>query len=158
MRRLFYVLGIVFSVIIIGVVGLVGLAIRQGSALDTQSKAYIERAIADIGKDWDRTELIKRASPGLLEKASGEQIEVLFQHLRGSGGLRHYDGAKGQAVMSVFVGSGSTVRAHYEAKATFRSGAARFRIDLLRVHEQWMVDGFFVDISPADLNSIVRPT
>ena len=66
----------------------------------------------------------------------------------GTGGLRRYDGAKGQATVVVAIGRGSTVRAHYEASATFENGPARFRIDLSNQDERWMIDGFFVAGAP----------
>ena len=147
MRRLFYVLGIIFTVIVVGLVGPIGTAIHKGSALDADSKAFIEQTVAAVGKDWDQSELLKRASPELLKKASGEQIATLFQNWKNLGGLVHYDGARGQAMMSYFVRKGSTTRAHYEANAAFANGSARFRIDLSRRDTQWMIDGSFVDTS-----------
>jgi hypothetical protein len=146
MRRLFYVLGVAFVVVIVAVGGLVGFAAYRGSGLDAESKAYVDQAVIDVGQKWDRAELLKRASPDLLKVTSPGQISTLFDQLAGFGRLIHYDGATGQAIMKV--GDGAGVTAHYDAAATFANGQARFRIDLIKIDERWMVQSFYVDLTP----------
>jgi hypothetical protein len=156
MRRVFHALGVVFAAIIVIVAGLIGFTAYRGSALDTEAKTYVDQAVIDVGKNWDKAELLKRASPDLLSQVSPGQITTLFQNLGRFGPLVHYDGAKGQAVMSVSTGSGAVVRAHYEANATFQNGPVHFRIDLSKHDERWMIDGFFVDLSPPATNPVSR--
>ena len=153
MRRIFYGLGIVFTALIVVAFGLVGFAAYKGSGLDSESKAYVDRAVIDVGTKWDTAELLKRASPDLLTHSSPDQLKALFQTLGGFGALVHYDGSEGQATMSASIGSGSTVRAHYDANATFKNGPAHFRIDLSKRDDRWMIDGFFVDITPPGSNA-----
>jgi hypothetical protein len=148
MRRIFYVLGVAFAVIIVGGGGLVGFAAYRGSGLDKESKAYVDQAVIDIGKKWDPTELVNRSSPSLLKIVSPEQFATLFQQLAKFGKFIHYDGATGQATMKVMMGGGSGVSAHYDASATFENGPAHFRIDLSKRSDRWMIDGFYVDVTP----------
>jgi hypothetical protein len=151
MRRLFYILGIVFVVLIVGIGGLVGFAAYRGAGLDAESKAYVDQAVVDIGQKWDKTELQKRASPALLRAVSPEQIATLFDNLAKFGKLTHYDGATGQSIMKV--GTDAGVSAHYVANATFENGPAHFRIDLLKIGDRWMIEGFYVDLSPPGGNA-----
>jgi hypothetical protein len=150
MRRLFYVLGIVFVVLIVGIGGLVGFAAYRGAGLDAESKDYVDQAVVDIGQKWDKTELLKRASPNLLRAVSSEQIATLFDELARFGKLTHYSSATGQSLIKV--GTDAGVSAHYIANATFENGPARFRIDLIKIADRWMIEGFYVDLSPPGKN------
>ena len=148
MRRVLCVLGMAFGIVILSVGGFVAYAAWKGSGLDAESKAYVEQAIVDVGRNWDRAELLKRASPALLRVASPEQITTLFQQLTKFGRLIHYDGARGQATIKLaFVGA-SGVTAHYDANATFVNGRAHFRLDLSKAGERWMIDAFYIDLTP----------
>ncbi len=157
MRRLLYALGLIFAVIIIAVTGFVGFAAYRGSALDVESKAYVDQVVVAVGKGWDQTEILRRASPDLLKHVSSEQIAASVQQLAKLGNLVHYDGAKGQATILFSTRDGSTVRAHYEASATFKNGPTRFRIDLSKHGEQWMIDGFFYDVNPITMAPVTKP-
>jgi hypothetical protein len=157
MRRFFFVLGIVFCVLIVAVGGLVGFVAHRGYGLDAESKVYVDQAVVDIGKNWDQTELLRRASPDLLRKASPAQIAALFQQLARFGHLVHYDGAKGQANMSLMFGSGARTSAHYEATAMFENGPLALRIDLSKKDERWMIDGFHVDLVPPGAPLVTKP-
>jgi hypothetical protein len=148
MRRVFHVLGIAFVIVIASVGGLVAFAAWKGSGLDSECKAYVDQAIVDVGENWDKTQLIRRASPRLLRVVSPDQITTLFQQLTKFGPLVHYDGARGQATMKLAIVGDSGVTAHYEASATFANGHARFRIDLSKDNQHWVIDGFYVDLTP----------
>jgi len=56
----------------------------------------------------------------------------------------------GQATMSYFSGSGSTVSATYLAKARFQNGNATFRLLLLNRDGRWMIHNFRVDPAPGN--------
>ena len=157
MRRLFYTLGVVFAVLILIAGGLVGFAFYRRNAMDTESKAYVDQAVTDVGRTWDKSELLKRASPELLKRASADQIANLFQQLKSLGRLVHYDGSKGDAMMTFWIGKQTTTRAHYEAKATFENGPAHFRVDVSKLHGQWMIDGFFVNYNRTPVSAQIKP-
>jgi hypothetical protein len=144
MRRFLLTLGVACTIVILLVGGLVGVVAYRGSALDKEGNAYVDQAVVDVSKNWDSRELLRRASPEYLSRTSPEQLAALFQNFEKLGHLVHYDGALGQTTMSFF-SRDSGLRAHYEANATFENGRARFRIDLSKHDERWMIDGFFVD-------------
>jgi hypothetical protein len=147
MRRVVYVMGVVFVATIIPAVLAVAFVGYRGYHLNMESKAFVNQAVTDVVQKWDRAELLKRASPDLLKVASPEQISTLFEQLAGFGRLIHYDGATGQAITKD--GAGAGIRAHYDAAATFENGQARFHIDLRKVDERRMINSFYVEMSPA---------
>jgi hypothetical protein len=153
MRRLFYTLGAVSLVIVLGIGGLIGFAAIRGSGADAESKAYVDQAVVDISKNWDQEQLLRRASPGFMKAVSPQQISVLFDQLSKFGPLIHYNGANGQAISFFMLGSGYSVRAHYDAMATCQNGNARLRIDLSKNDGRWMIDSFYVDLSPPPVSS-----
>jgi hypothetical protein len=157
MRRFFYVVGALCTLIVVVVVGLIAVTAYLGSGMDAASRAYVDRAVVDIGQHWDRMELLNRASPTLRAQASPDKVASLFEQLTKLGKLVHYDGAKGQATMSFIIRGDSGTRAHYEADATFENGPAHFRFDLSKHDKQWMIDSFFVDLAPILGNPLVKP-
>lgn len=145
MRRFFLVFAALCTVIVLGVGGLMGYVAYRGSALDAEGQAYVDQALADIGKRWDVDDLITRASPALMSHASRSQLDAMFQRLARFGGLVHCDTAKGSTSTFVSIGGASTFRAHYEADARFQNGPLHFRVDLTKLNGKWMIDGFHVD-------------
>jgi stress response protein SCP2 len=58
--------------------------------------------------------------------------------------MQSYDGAKGQANMNVTPASGFQITATYLVQATFQSGKAEIRINLIRENGEWKILGFRV--------------
>ena len=148
MRKLFLVLGVVFTVLIVaGGAGVVVLA-RNGAALDSASKAYTETSVEAIARDWDGSELWTRASPALRRVATPQQIDQLFGAAKRSlGPLVAYGGSQGQAMVS-YVNAHSAVAAQYVAHGHFAHGDADLQISLVKIDGRWMIQGFHIK-SPA---------
>jgi hypothetical protein len=146
MRRLFQIVGVITIVVVVGIgVGLFYL-IRNGSALNTESKAYVDDAIVAIVAHWDKDELLKRTTRHFRENTKRYDVEQLFDAAAaGLGPLVHYDGATGQALMVATAGSGKKISATYVAKASFERGDASVRIVLLKSDATWEIEGFQID-------------
>jgi hypothetical protein len=143
MRRLFYILGVVFAVLIIGLGGLSFVLAYQSLQLAREAKAYADQAIVDIAQSWDRTEFLQRAAPELLTTMSPQQIATVFEQLAHFGKLIKYGGATGSVAINIGAGAGTT--AHCEAEAVFANGQIHFRMDLIRTDGSWMISSFSVD-------------
>jgi len=149
MRKIIRWLGVVLSaalaVIVILAVGLFFM-IRGGSALDAESKAYVDDAVVAISAHWDRKELTSRASPELKQKLKPAELDSLFDALStGLGPLVEYRGAKGQATIASTIGTGTTRTANYVAGARYQRGEAEIRISLIKLEDHWLIQGFFVN-------------
>ena len=144
MRKLFLGLGVVFAVLIVaGGAGFVVLA-RNGAALDSASKAYTETSVEAIARDWDGSELWKRASPALRRVATPQQIDRMFGAAKRSlGPLVAYGGSEGQAMLS-YVNAHSKVAASYVAHGHFAHGDADLQISLVKIDGAWMIQGFHI--------------
>jgi hypothetical protein len=148
MRRFFYIFGLVMAVVVVaGAIG-IGILVYKGSALDTESKAYVDQAVQAIASTWSKQQLLDRASPELRDKAKPPELDAMFDTLSRLGPLVAYEGATGQAQMSYTTGWGSNVWASYVAKARFQNGAATFHIGLVKRDGQWMIHNFHVDPAP----------
>ena len=66
MKKILTFFGITFLVLIIIVIAGVALVAIKGNKLDSESKAYVDTAFLPIVSDWNKEELIKRASPELM--------------------------------------------------------------------------------------------
>jgi hypothetical protein len=146
MHRLLCILAAAFFIVLFSAGAFVGYVIHRGNNLNAESKAYVEQAVVDIGQNWDRQELIKRASPDLIANLSPQQIAQLFDPLAARfGKLTRYDGQTGFATITM--GAGSKIIAHYDVAATFENGPVGFRIDLVKINDRWMIESFYVHLS-----------
>lgn len=136
--------GISAAVLILLAVG-IGVVAWNGTALDKDSRSYVDVAVPAIVAHWSPDELLRRATPELRASAKPDQVESLFD--RSSfllGTMVQYDGATGQAVMSYFSGKGSIVSARYVAKVRFEKGEAAFQITLTKRDGRWLINGFYI--------------
>lgn len=146
MRRFFFIVGVLATIVILG--GGIGLFVlaRNGAARDADAKAYVDGAVVAITARWDAAELMKRASPEFLKATRPDDLAALFTAASAAlGPLDHYDGAKGQTVTSAAIGGQTTISAHYLAAAKFEKGAASFTIALHQIDGQWRIDAFRIN-------------
>jgi len=67
-KKSLIILGSVFLVLILLVAGFVGSAAVRGSALDKESKAYVDGNLPILISTWSEDEVLKRASKELQEE------------------------------------------------------------------------------------------
>jgi hypothetical protein len=145
MKKLLIILGAVFlAIIVLAAVG-IGIVAVKGSALDKQSKAYVDTTVPIIVSGWDEQELLSRASPEFMQVAKKEDVDKLYTMFRRLGRLREYQGSEGQSDMSLTTQNGRRTTAFYTAKASFDAGSAIIKITLIKHGEQWQIAGFHVD-------------
>jgi hypothetical protein len=147
MRRFFYGLGLLTAVLVVA--GGIGLFVlfRNGAALDTMSKAYVEESVVAIAANWDANELWKRASPRLRTMTKPDEIRGLFEAAKDAlGPLLEYRGSQGQAMMWA-MNSQTKVSAQYVANCSFQRGNAQVQIALIKQGDRWMIEGFHINSS-----------
>jgi hypothetical protein len=144
-QRFLIVLGAVFlAAIVLGVV-VIGVFAVKGSALDKESKAYVDNAVPIIVSDWDEKELLSRASQEFMQVTDKEDLDKLFGFFRKLGRMREYQGSEGQSNISFTTEDGRRITAAYTAKASFEAGPAVIKITLIKHGEQWQIAGFRVN-------------
>lgn len=148
MRKFLYILGALtltmFVVIGVGV----GVLAYNGTALDAESKTFVDGAVPAITANWSEDQLLDRSTPELRDSIKPGELKSLFTAFARIGPLVEYQGAMGEANMSYVAGVGSTVSASYVAKARFQNGDATFRIVLLKRGGHWLIQNFHVDTQP----------
>lgn len=145
MRKLLYIIGAVSVAIFVVVAVGVGILVHKGNALDSESKAFVDRAIPAIVSAWKPDQLLDRASDALRRNAPPDRVADMFGSLSRLGPLVRYEGSKGEATMSYFSGSGASVTALYVAIARFQNGRAIFRLFLVKQGGHWLIQNFHVD-------------
>src|SRR5260370_29865093 len=99
MKKFFIVLGAIFlALIVLGGIGIAFVAIR-GTALDKESKAYVDAAVPVIVSSWSVQALLDRASPEFTQATQPGDVDRFFGTLRQLGKMRVYKGSQGQALM-----------------------------------------------------------
>ena len=145
MKTFFMILGaICFVLIALGGIGVGYIAIR-GSSLDKESKAYVDAAIPAIVTNWNKKELLDRASPEFKQAVTDGQIDQLLHWFTSLGRLQKCEPANGQALMSATPQAGKTITAQYVAKAKFEKGEATITVKLIQHGDQWQILGFNVN-------------
>jgi hypothetical protein len=145
MRRFLVVLGAVVLLFIVAAGAGVGVLIYKGTALDRDSRAYVDRAVPAIVANWSKRELLDRATPELRASARPEDLEAVFDLGSRLGPFVEYEGATGDSNISVTTGNGGVVAARYTAQVRFRDGTATIHILLLKRDGTWMINGFHID-------------
>ena len=145
MKKLFIALGIIFlALIVLAVIG-IGIAAFKGSALDKESKAYVDTAVPAIISSWNAQELLSRTSPEFNQATRADDIERLLQSVRSLGRLQKYQGSQGESVTSRIVGKGTTISARYLVTADFEAGTAKIYVTLIKHGNVWQIAGFRVE-------------
>jgi len=147
MKKFFQILGGIFLVLVVIVAVLIGVGVYQGTRLDSSSKAYVEVNVKPVVETWSKEELLKRASPELIEilGKDPDQVDRLFTKLAKLGALKSLSEPKGQAVISVKNDTGKVVSATYTETGEFENGHADFNIRLIQRDGQWRFLGFYVN-------------
>ncbi|HEY6873033.1 MAG TPA: hypothetical protein VI298_09950 [Geobacteraceae bacterium] len=145
MKKTLMILGGIFlAILVAGVVGFVFIA-TKGSALDKDSKQYVDTAVPAIVSQWNKQELINRAGPELMKTVKDNDFEKLFTMFRKLGAFKKYTGSEGQANISVTSKHGKVTTAAYVAKADFENGPAEIQVTLIKHADKWQILGFRIN-------------
>jgi len=144
MRRFFYWFGIAAAVVLIVLVAGGVVLLRKGSALDAESKAYVETAVRAISSKWDQQELLDRASPELRASLKPDALTQVFDKFSQYGSLVEYEGATGEAKMFYLNGE-TKISAEYKGNAKFDNGEATFNVALVKLSGKWLIYNFRFD-------------
>lgn len=139
------ILGGVFAVAVVVVVGAIVLAAVKGPVLDRESKQYADTSIPAIISQWDIQALRDRASPEFKAAVSDEVLDKLIRIYQKLGKLKEYKGANGQANVSLTLQQGAVISAKYIATADFEAGPATITLDLIKHGDQWQILSIRVD-------------
>ncbi len=141
MKKVFMVIGVIFTVIVIGLFVLN----HFGSKLDVESDKYVDTTIKNIITDWNSQALINNASVELLQVASKAELTSFIQSCSSKfGPLKHYRGAKGQANISLG-GQGMIISGRYLAKADFHRASAGITMSVIKHGKRWYITEFRVN-------------
>jgi len=145
MKKTFIILGVAFGVLI--VVGFIGAYLVQvkGSALDKESKAYVDEVTPIILSRLNKETLFQYASDDLKNSGSSEEIDRIFNRLGKLGQFKEYKGSSGQARILVSKGKRKQITGLYEAKAEFGSGTATIKITTIRKENGWQIAQFRIN-------------
>jgi hypothetical protein len=151
MKKTLMILGCIFAVLIVlGVIGFAVLAVK-GTALDEESKAYVDEVIPRILANLNKEALFQYASDELKNSASPEEFDKVFNFFAKLGQFKEYKDSSGQANMSFTTERGKEITGIYEAQAEFENGPATIKITIVKKGGNWAVSGFHID-STAFLN------
>jgi hypothetical protein len=139
MKRGFYFVGVIVSVLAVAaILGALYVA-HQGSYLDAESKGYVDDVIPRIVAHWDPQLMINESSPALIKVAPDEQIWKLCAVLKDSlGPLKEYKGAQGEARVEI-TPYGKITTAQYIVHAAFTKKDATFHVGLIRESGKWQL-------------------
>ena len=142
MKKALIVLGGIFGVLIVaGVIGL-SILVVKGSALDEESKAYVDDVTPIILANLNQETLFQFASDELKNSASQGDFDKIFKWFRTLGKFVEYKDSTGQANISVTTQNGEKITAYYEAQAEFEAGPATIKVTAIKKGESWQVIGF----------------
>ncbi len=145
MKKLLYILGIVFVIVIAAIGSFIGYAAYNGNKLDASSANYINENIPPIISSWNPQELIKRSSPELQKVATENQIDTLFAQASKLGAMKSFGKPKGDSNMSYTTQAGNQTTASYVIPVEFQHGKAEIKVKLIQHDGQWQILGFHVD-------------
>ena len=139
MKKFLSIIGGLFLVLVLIVIGFVGYAAYQGRGLDASSKTYVEANVPTIISTWSKNELLKRSSPQLIKiiNEKPEQLDQLFQKLSKLGAMQSFGDVKGDSNVSYTTQNGKVTTASYVANAKFENGEGYITVRLIQLSGQW---------------------
>ncbi len=145
MKKTLMILGGIFAVLIVlGVIGLAVLAVK-GTALDKESKAYVDEVTPRILANLNKETLFQHASGELKNSASEEEFDKIFNLFAKLGEFKGYKGASGEASISLTSERGKRITGLYQAQAEFENGPATVNVTVIKKGDNWQVMGFYID-------------
>jgi len=151
MKKILMVLGAIFLVIVLlGIIGFSILAVK-GSALDKESKSYVDTVAPIILANLSKETLFEYADDQLKNSVKPEEFEKMFNWFSKLGNFVEYKEPKGQANISITTESGKVITGYYEVFAEFETGPATVRIIIIKRGNDWKIIGFHIN-SPALFN------
>jgi hypothetical protein len=146
MKKLFFILGVIFAVIIAIIVIAAAIFIPRTLKLDREATAYIQDAVPKIVTNWNSQGLVDQATPELMNSVkSRDELDRLFVMFRQLGSFKHLDKPEGAVVSSAFTGEGTVTLGNYTAQGDFEKGKATIKIQLRRVDDTWKINGFRIN-------------
>ncbi|MCG6937108.1 MAG: hypothetical protein LJE83_02900 [Gammaproteobacteria bacterium] len=143
MKKFITLLGFVIPVTVVIFAVFYAVIVYQGAGVDEESKAYVDKVTPVILAAMNRQTLFKYADDKLINSATPDEIDRIFNWFGSLGELRKYDGASGNANVS-FSTSGISFTANYEAKATFDKGEAVIKVSTIRRGGEWKISAFSI--------------
>ena len=148
MKKTLMILGGVFAVLVVfAVIGIAVVAVK-GTALDKESKAYVDKVVPMICADLRLETLSQYASKELLASAPPEEFEKIFKWFRKLGAFKEFNESSGEAHMSYTTQAGKSIVGQYVAQVEFETGPAEVQIVTVKKGDEWKVQAFKVN-SPA---------
>jgi hypothetical protein len=155
-KKFFISLSGLSLVILIGLGVFFGLAVQEGTNLDRECTAFVNKAVPAIVAHWDEAEFYRYSDQDALRKANltPEQTQKFFAWFRSLGDLKQYRGSKGSSTVDYIDGK-KTITGRYVAVAEFQAGPASIEVDLSKSTGQWKITAMNVK-SPALLNMLTK--
>jgi hypothetical protein len=143
-RNLFYWFGIFAGAVVIAAVVGFGYLAYKGSSLDKESKGYANDAVLAITSHWDVHALTSRASPNLARSINAEQLSSMFDWFRVLGPLSENQECTGGSSIAAYAGKPTSITARYTCNEKYQQGAATINVALVKISNDWMINGFNV--------------
>jgi hypothetical protein len=125
-----------------------GFLFLQKQKLDRESGAFADRVIIAIVARWDLAELRKRASLEFENDADYNEIRKCLNSLRTLGKVVSYEGATGEASITLSLRHGYRITAKYTATVKFEAGYGEIDISLIKLEGIWQILDF--EVGPAE--------
>ena len=136
------ILGAIFlAVVIIGIIGFSILAVK-GSALDRESKAYVDKVVPIILSNLKKEIFLQYADDQLKNSVKPEELDRIFNWFSKLG---KYKESKGQAIISITPKTGEVITAYYEAQVEFETGPATIKVTTIKKGNEWKIIGFHIN-------------
>ncbi|MBC8230862.1 hypothetical protein H8E77_15030 [bacterium] len=146
MKKVFIFLSVAFTLfVVIVITGIIFIGFKA-NALYKGSQEYVDAAIPAIVSEWDKQELMNRASPEFMDSVQEYELNKLFSKYQGLGNLREYKSAERKARgFSFSSGRDGTISVDYVAKVQFDSGSAEIKVSLIKHSGNWQIFKFQVN-------------
>ena len=146
MKKVFIFLSVAFALFVVIVIAGIIFVVSKGTALYKGSQEYVDIAIPAIVSEWDKQELMNRASPKFMESVQENELDKIFVMYRGLGKLKEYKSAEGKGGgFSFSSGHDKVISVDYVAKAQFDAGPAEIKVSLIKHGDNWKIFKFQVN-------------
>jgi len=145
-KKILMILGVIFlAEVIIGVIGF-SIFIVKGSALNKESKAYVDRVVPIILSDLKKETLLQYADDQLKNSSKPEEVDKIFNYLFPKlGKFKEYKGSEGGVHISGNLENRIVITGYYKAQVEFETGPAVVKVAVIKKGDDWKITGFNIE-------------
>lgn len=149
MKTFLMILGGIFGAIMLVLGGFFIYSVVNGTALDKESKDWVDNVAPQIISSWDSEKLVENVSSDFLKTISRDEVNLMFSQLKKDlGTFKKYTGSTGEGGITIN-NFKQSITSRYTVTADYQNGLVEIFIQGVKENNQWKINNFQINAKGA---------